>query len=301
MVFFGTPEFSLPSLERLRDRISLVITKPDKPQGRGLKLNPTPVKLKALELGIPVLSPERISEIKDKLLGFDLGVVVAYGLIIPKSILDVFPKGIINLHPSLLPKYRGPAPIQWAILNGDEETGVSIIYLTEELDAGDIILQERVKILPNDTAGSLSTRLSTIGAEILERAIELIETGNAKPIPQESLGKASYAPKIEPEMGRIDWNNKSRDIVNRIRAFIPWPKAYFYRNNLRINILDAESLSIKGEPGKVIEIRESGILVGTQDGSVLLKRLQPESRKIISGLDFANGYRVKVGELFSDE
>lgn len=215
--------------------------------------------------------------------------------------MDLFPKGIINLHPSLLPKYRGPAPIQWAILNGDEETGISIIYLTEELDAGDIIIQERVKIFPDDTTESLSTRLSIIGAEVLEKAVELIETGNVRPTPQESIGKASYAPKIEPEMGRIDWNNRSRDIVNKIRAFIPWPKAYFYRDGLRINILDAEPLSIKGDPGRVIEINKDGILVGTQDGSVLLKKLQPESKKVIGGLDFANGYRVKVGELLSDE
>lgn len=227
--------------------------------------------------------------------------MVAYGLIIPKRIIDIFPKGIINLHPSLLPKYRGPAPIQWAILNGDEETGISIIYLTEELDGGDIILQERVKILANDTTESLSARLSVIGAEVLERAVKLIETDNVKPIPQESLGKVSYAPKIEPEMGRIDWNNKSRDIVNKIRAFIPWPKAYFLRDGLRVNILEAEDFPIKGEPGRVIKISENGIVVGTQDGSILLKRLQPESRKAISGLDFANGYRIKIGELLSDE
>lgn len=288
-------------MERLKDKISLVITKPDKPQGRGLKLKPSPVKSKALELNIPVLSPEKLNEIKDKLSGFDLGVVVAYGLIIPKKIIDMFPKGIINLHPSLLPKYRGPAPIQWAILNGDEETGVSIIYLTEELDAGDIILQERVKIFPEDTTETLSERLSVIGAEVLERAIGLIETGSTNPIPQELLGNVSYAPKIDPEMGKIIWDAKSRDIVNKIRALIPWPKAYFYRCGLRINILEGESSPIKGEPGRVISIEEKGILVGTQDGSVWIKKVQPESRKVISGYDFANGYRIKEGSLLADE
>ena len=278
-----------------------MITKPDKPQGRGLKLKPSPVKSKALELNIPVLSPEKLSEIKDKLSGFDLGVVVAYGLIIPKKIIDMFPKGIINLHPSLLPKYRGPAPIQWAIMNGEEETGVSIIYLTEELDAGDTILQERVKIFPEDTTETLSERLSMIGAEVLERAIGLIETGSINPIPQELLGTVSYAPKIDPEMGKIIWNARSKDIVNKIRALTPWPKAYFYRCGLRINILEGEPSPIKGEPGRVISVEEKGILVGTQDGSVWIKKVQPESRKVISGYDFANGYRIKEGSFLADE
>lgn len=275
------------------------MTKPDKPQGRGLKLTPTPVKLKAQELGIPVLSPEKLSEIKNELCNFDLGVVVAYGLIIPKRIMELFPKGIINLHPSLLPKYRGPAPIQWAILNGEEETGVSIIYLTEELDAGDIILQEKVKILPEDTTETLSNRLSIIGAETLERAIRLIKIDNVNPIPQEKLGQPTYAPKIEPEMGKIDWNTKSKDIINKVRAFIPWPKAYFYRGDIKIYILEAETSSVKGEPGKIINIGEKGILVGSQDGSIWLKRVQPESRKAINGLDFANGYRLKIGEILA--
>ncbi len=255
--------------------------------------------MKAQELDIPVLSPEKLIEIKDKLSNFDLGVVVAYGLIIPKRIIELFPKGIINLHPSLLPKYRGPAPIQWAILNGENETGVSIIYLTEELDAGDILLQEKVKILPEDNAETLSNRLSIIGAELLERAIRLIELDNVNPIPQEKLGQPTYAPKIEPEMGKIDWDTKNRDIVNKIRALVPWPKAYFYRDGIKICILEAEASSINGEPGKIIDIGENGILVGAQDGSVWLKKVQPESRRAISGIDLANGYRLKVGEVIS--
>lgn len=225
--------------------------------------------------------------------------MVAYGLIIPKRIIELFPKGIINLHPSLLPKYRGPAPIQWAILNGEEETGVSIIYLTEELDAGDIILQKKVKVLPEDTTETLSKRLSIIGAEALEEAIRLIEMDNVDPIPQEVLGLPTYAPKIEPEMGEIDWNAKGRDIINKIRAFIPWPKAYFYRGSVKVDILEAEVSSIKGDPGKVIDIGEKGVLVGSQDGSIWLKKVQPESRKVISGLDFANGYRLKIGEILT--
>ncbi|MCX7796965.1 MAG: methionyl-tRNA formyltransferase [bacterium] len=287
----------MPSLEELKSWISLVVTKPDKPQGRGLKLTPTPVKLKAQELNMPVLSPEKLSDVRDKLRGFDLGVVVAYGLIIPKKVIELFPKGIINLHPSLLPKYRGPAPIQWAILNGEEETGISIIYLTEEVDAGDIILQERVEILPEDTTETLSNRLSIIGAKALRKAIKLIETNNVNPIPQENLGQPTYAPKIEPEMGEIDWSSRSRDIVNKVRAFIPWPKTYFYRSGTKIFILESEVSPVEGEPGKVIDIGEKGILVGAQDGSVWLKRVQPESRKAMNGIDFANGYRIKIGEI----
>lgn len=136
-----------------------------------------------------------------------------------------------------------------------------------------------------------------MGAELLERAIRLIELGNVNPIPQEKLGQPTYAPKIEPEMGRIDWETKSRDIVNKVRALIPWPKAYFYRDAIRICILEAEASSVEGNPGKIIDIGKNGILVGAQDGSVWLKRVQPESRKAINGLDFANGYRLKIGEL----
>lgn len=277
-----------------------MITKPDKPQGRGLKVLPTPVKSKAIELDIPVLSPERLIEIKDRLLGFDLGVVVAYGLIIPKKIIDLFPKGIINLHPSLLPKYRGPAPIQWALLNGEEETGISIIYLTEELDAGDIILQEKVKILSEDNAETLSKRLSIIGAEALEKAIKLIENNSINPIPQDSIGIPSYAPKIEPQMGKIDWNTDAKDIVNKVRALYPWPKSYFYYKGIKINVLESELSSLNGEVGKVIDIGEKGILVGSRSGSIWLKKVQPENRRVMSGLDLANGYRIKIGDTISD-
>ncbi|HOK29360.1 MAG TPA: methionyl-tRNA formyltransferase [bacterium] len=290
----------MPSLEYLRDRISLVITRPDRPQGRGLKVLSTPVKSKAIELRIPVLSPERLIDIKDKLTGFDLGVVVAYGLIIPRKIINLFPMGIINLHPSLLPKYRGAAPIQWALLNGEEETGVSIIYLTEELDAGDIIIQEKVKILPEDNAETLSSRLSVIGANVLAKAVELIENNKVRPVPQNSLGIPSYAPKIEPQMGRIDWNTGARDIVNKVRALSLWPGAYFYSKGIKVNMLEAEVSPINGEAGKVIDIGDNGILVGSRDGSVWIKKIRPENRKIMSGLDFANGYRIKIGDPISD-
>lgn len=251
-------------------------------------------------MGIPVLSPERLSEIKDKLNGFDLGIVVAYGLIIPKKIIALFPKGIINLHPSLLPKYRGASPIQWALLNGEEETGISIIYLTEELDSGDIIVQRKVKILPEDNAETLSARLSIIGADVLEEAIRLIEEDRVNPIPQNSVGIPTYAPKIEPQMGRIDWDTEVKAIVNKVRAFFPWPKAYFYWKGIKISVLESEASSIIGEPGRVIDIKEKGILIGSKGGSVWIKKVQPENRRAMSGLDFANGYRIKVGDLVTD-
>lgn len=229
--------------------------------------------------------------------GLDLGVLVAYGLFIPKSIREAFKYGIINLHPSLLPKYRGAAPIQWVLLNGEKETGVSIIYLTEELDAGNVILQERIEVLPQDDAETLSYKLSILGSEAMKTAVEILkEKGKVEGTPQVLLGEPSYAPKIDPELGRIDWNNSAIDIFNKVRALKIWPKAYFYMGKVRVNILESEPSEEEGTPGKVIKLDSNkGILVGTGKGSLWLKNVQPESRRAMSGIDFSNGYRIKIG------
>ncbi|MGB9682206.1 MAG: methionyl-tRNA formyltransferase [bacterium] len=281
----------------MKEKIELVVTKPDKPCGRGLKPNPSPVKGKARELGLSVVSPERVVDIKDKLKGFDLGVLVAYGLFIPKSVRELFRYGIINLHPSLLPKYRGAAPIQWALLNGEKETGVSIIYLTEELDAGDVILQKKLEISSQDDAEVLSYKLSILGAEALKNVLRILEeNGRIECTPQALLGEPSYAPKITPEMGRIDWNENAINIFNKIRALKIWPKAYFYMNNIRVNILESEPSKEDDTPGKIIKLdNEKGILVATGKGSLWLKMVQPESRKVMRGIDFSNGYRIEIG------
>jgi methionyl-tRNA formyltransferase len=229
----------------------------------------------------------------------DLGIVVAYGLFIPKSIRELFSYGIINLHPSLLPKYRGAAPIQWAILNGEKETGVSIIYLTDELDAGNVILQERLDILPGDDAQTLTYKLSILGAKTLKRVVELLENnGKIEGISQSLLGKPSYAPKIKPESGRIDWNDSAINIFNKVRALKIWPKAYFYKNKLKISIIVSEVSEEEGTPGRVMKLdNEKGILVGTGKGSIWLKEVQPENKKVMSGIAFSSGYRIKKEDL----
>jgi len=206
---------------------------------------------------------------------------------------------MINLHPSLLPKYRGAAPIQWAILNGEIETGVSIIYLTEELDAGDVILQEKIDILLQDDAETLTYKLSILGSKSLKKVVELLETnGKLEGIPQTLFGAPSYAPKIEPELGRINWNDNAISIFNKIRALKLWPNAYFHRDQLKVSILTSEVSEEEDTPGRVMRLdNEKGILVGTGKGSIWLKEVQPENRKAMMGIAFANGYRIKKEDL----
>lgn len=281
----GTSDFALPALEVLHAshyQIVLVVTQPDRPKGRGLKLSPPAVKELALSLNLPVIQPLKIKDPSIiqhlKLLKPQFILVVAYGQFLPKEILSLPEQGCVNLHPSLLPKYRGPAPIPWAILQGEEKTGVTTMLIGEGMDAGPILLQDEIEIEPEDTAATLHDKLAIMGAELLFKTIEGLEKGRLSPIPQaEEL--ASYAPKLKKEDGRIDWKKTSRQIHNQVRAMNPWPGAYtFYSGDLlkvwQARLCGEGKIGMEGEPGKILGIVDGGIEVQTGNQPLLITEIQ---------------------------
>ncbi|RLB11850.1 MAG: methionyl-tRNA formyltransferase [Deltaproteobacteria bacterium] len=306
IVFMGTPEFALPSLKALLEEdynLICVVTQPDRPKGRGRKLSPPPVKELAAGYGIPVLQPRDASEtdflssLKEK--SPDLIVVVAYGQILKKELLDIPPLGAINVHPSLLPKYRGPAPIQWAIMNNDPVTGVTIIRMNERMDAGPILLQKEVPILPDETAGSLHDRLAEIGARLLIEAIHAIVSGSIKEIPQDD-SKATYTPKIDRSLSVIDWSESASSISARIRALDPWPGALARIREREIKLFSSSVVNNehKGNPGTIHDLLRDGLIVETGNGLVLIKDLQMPGRKRLPAIEFLKGFPLKKGDRF---
>ncbi|SMP11333.1 methionyl-tRNA formyltransferase [Desulfurobacterium pacificum] len=304
MVFMGTPDFAVPSLKALIDKgfnVSLVVTQPDKPAGRGKKLTPPPVKVVAEKNGIPVVQPEKIKNNEEfkKLLediSPDLIVVVAYGKILPSWLLNLPRYGCINLHASLLPEYRGASPIQSALLDGKEKTGVTVMKISEELDAGDILSQRVVPIEKNDNAETLHDKLAKVGAELLVETIPLYIKGEIKPTAQEH-SKATYCTRITKEMGKIDWNEPAEKIFNKVRAFTPWPSAYTTFNGKRLKIIQAEPVdcSFSASPGTVVKA-DKELIVSTGKGCLKILRLKPEGRKEISAEEFLRGYPIKTGD-----
>ena len=306
VVFMGTPDFAVPSLKALKREgyeVPLVITQPDKPAGRGKRLRPPPVKVLAQELGLRVYQPEKVKEnweLKGILEGIkpDLIVVAAYGKILPEWLLDLPKYGTINVHASLLPKYRGASPIQWAILNGEKETGITIMKVIPELDAGPILSQKKVKIEEEDNAKTLHDKLANLGAELLVETIPKFVFGEIEPVPQDE-GRATYCPQIKKEMGRVNWQEGSREIFNKVRAFYPWPCAFTSFKGKGIKLLKVRPVEGEGEPGEVIEVK-GGLKVATGEGALLIERLKPEGKKEISGEEFVRGYRVRVGDSFGN-
>ncbi len=300
IIFMGTSEFAIPSLKLLIDRenVIAIITKPDTPKGRGRVLSPPPIK--AYFKLYNILQPEDIKEpsfIRDiRKLAPELIVVVAYGKILPKEILNIPKYGAINLHPSLLPKYRGPAPINWTLINGDEITGVTTIFMNEDVDSGDIILSREVKIEDTDNAVSLGNRLALIGAELLVETIELIKSGNVKAIPQNHT-LATYAPSLKKEEGLINWALSNRKIFNMIRGMVPWPSSFTYINNSMLKIYGAKLSDGKGIPGEVLEANSEGIKVATGSDSLILTDIHLENRKRMKAKDFILGYPIKKGTI----
>ncbi|GFN24023.1 methionyl-tRNA formyltransferase [Thermanaeromonas sp. C210] len=309
MVFMGTPQFAAVSLQALLDsshRVVGVVTQPDRPRGRGRKMAFSPVKEKALEYGLPLLQPR---DLKDPeflaALGSwepELTVVVAFGRLLPRAVLNLPPRGCINLHASLLPRYRGAAPIQRAIMGGEKVTGVTTIYMTEELDAGDIILQERVDIPPEMTAGELHDELAVVGARLLVRTVDLIAAGRAPRFPQED-GQATYAPPLKPEEEEIKWQERADKIVNLIRGMNPLPGAFTWREGRRLKIFGARVLedegesSVGGRPGEVVAVRpREGFVVQAGQGQVLITAVQPPGKRIMTAVEYLRGYPLKVGE-----
>jgi methionyl-tRNA formyltransferase len=300
LVFMGTPRFAVPTLEAViaaGHQLAAVYTQPDRPKGRGQQLAPSPVKQCALAHGIPVYQPERIRrpEIVAELAAMraDAMVVVGYGQIIPQSIIDLPPLGIVNVHASLLPKYRGAGPIQWAIANGETITGVTTMRIDAGLDTGDMLLKRETRIEPEETAIELGERLSRIGADLLVETLQGLASGSIQPEPQDST-QASYAPILKKEDGRIDWSQPAGQIHNRIRGFLPWPGAYttFRGQILHIWRSRVSEVTVNAPPGAIIA-SAGQILVACGDGGAIeCVELQLEGRKKLPASAFLNGQRL---------
>jgi len=305
IVFFGNADFGVPSLERLHSsshQIVSVVTNSDKPQGRGRILAPTPIKKRALELGLPVIEAENLNaeEFYDNLIKLkgELFIVIAYR-ILPERIFSLPPKGTVNLHGSLLPKYRGAAPIRWVLINGEKKTGVSTFFIEKKVDTGGIILQKEAEIGETENYGELYQRLSRIGAEAVLDTVELIENGKAVSLPQDH-SLASPAPKITKELCQIDWNEPASKIVNLTRGLSPQPGALTYWRGKILKVLEAkveDSASSAKVPGEVLLAdSRQGFIVQTGQGSLQILSLQLEGKSRISAAEFLRGYKMKLGE-----
>lgn len=308
IVFMGSDALACPALERLLStpacRVQAVLTQPDRRQGRRLKSAACPAKQLAAERGVEVWTPEKIGdpEVVERLQALqpDLFVVAAYGQYIPASILSIPTRGSINIHPSLLPKYRGASPIQWAVADGLTETGVTILYVGQEMDAGDILLQQTHAIDPEDTAETLKPRLAELGARLLLDVVERLARGECTAQPQDEA-RATYVKKLTKEDGRMDWTLPATTLRNRIRAFTPWPSCYAYcpgDSGMRIKILSVRVEDGAGEPGHVLALGPAGPLVATGEGAVRLLEVQPEGKKRMPAPAFLCGYPVQVGDRF---
>ena len=300
----GTPEFAVPSLHALLDaghEVLAVVTQPDKPVGRRQVLTPPPLKVAALERGLPVLQPERVKDeeflAKIRRLAPELVAYAAYGKILPKSFLDIPPHGCLNVHASLLPKYRGAAPIQWALINGETVTGISIMRADEGLDTGPVLLQREEPIYPDDTAGTLSERLARLGAEALVEAVRLIELGRAVYTPQDDA-QATYAPMLKPEHTVLNWSEPAEALRNRVRGLNPKPGAVASMGGREVKVWRAAVVEgdPNAEPGVLIALSREGPVVQTGRGALLLLEVQPAGGRRQSGAEFARGWRVAVGQ-----
>lgn len=300
VTFFGTPQFAVPSLNALVENgyeVKLVVTRPDKSKGRGLKIERGPVALLADKFNLRVEQPENLLEIKDKLLELDIdgAIVAAYGKILPDWLLGLGKIGCINVHPSLLPKYRGPSPIETALMSGDKETGVSIMKLTPGMDEGPIYVQEKIEINPEDNFETLSNKLSQFSAKALIETLKLIDEGKQK-LTDQPHELATYCKKIEKQDLKIDWHANAKSIVNRIRAFSPKPGVFTVIGSKRIKIIKAASCNIIPKmPGQVSVTKEM-LIIGALDGGICIEQLQPEGKRIMSGAEFVRGLR-KVRKL----
>jgi methionyl-tRNA formyltransferase len=307
IIFIGTGEIGLPTLQALvkspDHSVLAVVTQPDKPVGRQLKLAPSPVKAEAFRLHLKIFQPDKIraaaSIAQMRYLNPDLIVVAAYGQILPKEVLNLPRYGCLNIHTSLLPKYRGASPIHSAIAAGEKESGVTVMWMDEGLDTGDILLQQAVTLRRHETAQTLHDRLAKIGAELLLKALPLVETGNAPRIRQDKT-KATLTKKLTKEDGHIDWDRPQREIDAHIRAMTPWPSAYAWipqeSDHKMLKIFTTIiSRAAKGRPGEVLRVDRHGILVAAKVGGLLLREVQLEGKKRMHAAEFARGFNLPVG------
>ncbi len=304
VVFLGSPEFAVPCLRALHahHEVALVVSQPDKPAGRGGQLTAPAVKLAALELGVPVIQPRsaKTGELRDALAGSgaELAVVVAYGKILPKAVLEAVPRGCINVHGSLLPKYRGAAPVQWAVIDGEAETGVAIMQLDEGMDTGPVYLERRVTIGPDETSGELLARLAPIGAEAMLETVAAIAAGTAHAAPQDHA-RATHARMLTKGDGAIDFAQPARAVAARIRGVDPWPGAHALLRGHQVKLFRARAGDGDGAPGTVIAIDRDGIHVAAQGGAVRIREIQAAGSKRMAAQQFAAGRKVAVGDVLA--
>ena len=304
VVFMGTPEFAVPTLEALvkEHNVSAVVTQPDNPKGRGKKMMFSAVKEKALEYGLTVYQPEKVKDSDFvqvlKELAPDIMVVVAFGQILSEEILNIPKYGCINVHGSLLPEYRGAAPIQWSIIHGREYGGVTTMYMAKGLDSGDMILKAQEKIRDDDTYGSLYDRLSVIGADLLIKTLELIKSGEAPRTPQNET-EATAAPMITREMERINWNDRADNIVNLIKGLNPQPVAHtlLKGEKLKIWFAEKEGKGYTGTPGEIVDVRKKDFVVMTADGAVAVKVVQAQVGKKMTTDAYMRGHAIDKGTI----
>jgi methionyl-tRNA formyltransferase len=299
IVFIGTGEIGVPTLRALLDseyEVVAVVTQPDKRVGREQRIEPPPIKKEIAKTRIPILQPARIKdqkateEIRDS--APDVVVVIAYGQVLPRDVLEIPHLACLNLHASLLPRWRGAAPIQAAIAAGDCETGITAMYMDEGLDTGDILLQRRVEILPNDTGGSLHDRLAQIAPEALLESLRLVAAGNAPRIAQDNA-RATYAPKLKREHGLIDWSESAEAIERKIRAYNPWPGAFMKVDHQNLKVFSASVVDLNGPPGEVLR-SDKDMVVATGKDALSLAEVQLEGKRRMSAAEFLRGYRALI-------
>ncbi len=303
LVFCGTPAFAVPALEKLVENgfaVRLVVTQPDRPRGRGMELTPSPVKQRALQLGLQVSQPDKIKnnqEFRSQLAAIapDAIIVVGYGRIIPQWMIDLPPLGNLNLHASLLPRFRGAAPIQWAIARGESVTGVTTMRINAGLDTGDILLQKEIPIAPQDTAVTLAPRMAAIGAGLMVETLRGLQAGTIHPRPQDHA-KATLAPILKKEDGQIDFHLTAREILNRLRGFQPWPGAYTSFRGKNLHVWAAQPVERAATTAEML-VENGRLIAGCAAGSALeLLEVQLEGKKRMPAADFVHGHQPRTGE-----
>ncbi len=307
IIFMGTPEFSVPTLKTLIDSEHDVVacyTQPDKPKGRGKKMQMTPIKEVCLQAGIPVYQPKRIRNIEEiegfKNIDADVAVVIAYGQILPKEILDAPPFGCINIHASLLPKYRGAAPYQWAVINGEQSTGITTMQMDEGMDTGDMLLKTIINIENDETAGSLHDKLMLAGGDLILKTLEQAEKGSLNPIKQDD-NQATHAPMLEKTSGKINWHKSAKEIECLIRGLNPWPSAFTFLDGQLMKIWKAqvvERVNDEYTPGTICLVNaKEGFIVSCGEEALLIKEVQLQGKKRMEASAFLNGYQLAEGRI----
>ena len=299
VVFMGTPDIAATCLSKILEdgfEVVGVYTQPDRPKGRGMKMVYSPVKEVALAHDLPVFQPENFREDETvaelKALQPDVVAVVAYGRILPQKVLDIAPKGFINIHASVLPQYRGSAPYQWAVLDGQKETGVTAMYLCREMDAGDMIDVSKTPIGENETAGELLDRLAVLGAELLSKTLTRVEKGEAEGVPQDA-SKATYAPMLDKSMCDIDWTKTAQQVHNHVRGLHPWPVATTVLGGVKFKIHATVVVEGSGEPGTILGLTKTGLQIACGEGAIEIRSLQVEGGKRMAAPDYFRGHPLE--------